>query len=219
MSKFGKSMGVAALALSSAALAPATLASDGPVSWIVNGGYADAIGTTADYLKAGWTLGTGLMLQPDWTETWALQLDLSYSDFNATSKLVQLGQTQRFRTDSGSGDIWGLTADARYTMPLDGPRGYGLFGVGIYHRYVELTQTALGTGYICDPWWGYCYQGVVVGDLVVANRSNTKLGLNVGIGVEFPLQSESSWFIEARYHWINGDKPTEFIPIQIGFKF
>ena len=72
---------------------------------------------------------------------------------------------------------------------------------------------------ICDPWWGYCYAGVVAGDLVVASKSNTKMGLNVGIGVEFPLQSESSWFIEARYHWINGDKPTEFIPIQIGFKF
>ena len=200
-------------------MVPVARAGDGPVSWIVNGGYVPTIGTTSDYLKAGWTLGTGLLIRPDSSSPFALQFDLGYSDFNATSKLIQLGQSQSFRTVGGSGKIWSVTAAGKYTMDFDSFRPYGLLGVGAYHSYVELTQTALGSGYICDPWWGYCYPGVVAGEVVVANRSNTKFGYNVGLGVEFPLQNDSSWFIETRFHWINGSKPTQFIPIQIGFIF
>ena len=76
-----------------------------------------------------------------------------------------------------------------------------------------------GTGYFCDPWWGYCYVGVTSGDIITANKSDTKFGLNVGLGVEFPVGEESAWFIEARYHWVDSTKATEFIPIQIGFRF
>ena len=219
MSIVRSSLAYIALGVSAAALPPAALAADGPVSWIVNGGYTPTIGTTADYLKDGWTLGTGVVIHPDSSSPFALQLDLSYSDFNATNKLIQLGQSQSFRTDGGQGDIWSLTAAGKYTMTSDGFRGYGLLGIGAYHRTVELTQTALGTGYICDPWWGYCYPGVVVGDVIVASRSNTKFGYNIGIGIEFPLQNDSSWFIESRFHWIEGNEATEYMPIQIGFKF
>jgi len=218
MSKFRSSAG-AALAVAGAILAPAALAADGPVSWMINGGFTPTVGTTSDYLKDGWTLGTGVLIHPDSSSPFGVQFDLSYSDFNATNKLIQLGQSQSFRTDGGRGDVWSLTAAGRYTMPGDGAHGYGLLGLGAYHRYVELTQTALGTGYICDPWWGYCYPGLVVGDVIVANKSNTKLGFNVGVGVEFPVAGSSAWFLEARYHWIDGSKATEFIPIQVGFRF
>jgi opacity protein-like surface antigen len=219
MPKFGTSIGAAALALSATLLAPVTLASEGPVSWLVNGGWTPTMGTTSDYLKDGWTLGTGVDFHWDSSSPFSVQFDLSYSDFNATNKLITLGQSQSFRTDGGRGDIWALTAAGKYTMPVEGVRGYGLLGFGAYHRYVELTQTALGSGYICDPWWGYCYPGVVVGDAIVASTSNTKFGFNVGAGVEVPLPGGSAWFIEARYHWIDGSKQTEFLPIQIGFKF
>ncbi len=218
MASFRNSVAVA-LALATATLAPVSLAADGPVSWVVNGGFTPTIGTTSDYLKSGWTLGTGVVIQPNSSSPFALQLDLAYSDFNATSNLIQLGQSQSFRTDGGRGDVWQVTAAGKYSFPGSGPHGYGLLGIGAYHRYVELTQTALGTGYICDPWWGYCYPGVVVGDAIVASRSNTKFGFNAGVGVEFPLYDHSAWFIEARYHWIDGSKATEFIPIQIGYKF
>ena len=218
MDRFRKSIGTVVLALSATTLTPA-LAADGPVSWLINGGFTPTMGTTSDYLKDGWTLGTGVVIHPDSSSPFGAQFDLSYSDFNATNNLIQLGQSQSFRTDGGRGDVWSLTAAGKWTMPSDGIRGYALAGIGAYHRYVELTQTALGSGYICDPWWGYCYPGVVVGDAIVASRSNTKFGWNFGLGVEFPLHNYSSWFVEARYHWIDGTKPTEFIPIQIGFKF
>jgi opacity protein-like surface antigen len=214
-----KLLTAAAIAAAATAFTPAALASEGPVSWLINAGYAPTVGVTSDYLQGGWTIGGGLMLQPEPSSPFALQFDLSYSSFNATNELIQLGQAQNFHIDDGRGDVWALTAAGKYTMPIEGIRGYGVLGIGAYHRYVELTETALSSGYICDPWWGYCYPGVIAGDVVVASKSQTKFGANVGIGVEFPLEYGSAWFIEARYHWVQGDKATEFVPIQIGYRF
>jgi Outer membrane protein beta-barrel domain len=208
-----------ALAISAAGATGTALAGDGPVSLMFNGGYAAAIGTTSDYLKAGWNLGTGVMVMPDTAGQLAMQFDLGYTNFNATSNLIQAGQAQNFRINSGNADIWSLTAAGKFMTDTDTVRGYGLLGLGIYKRHVALTETAYGTGWICDPWWGWCYPGLVSGNLVVASRTNTKLGYNVGIGVEFLLESDSAWFIEARFHWIDGTHPTEYMPIQIGFRF
>ena len=78
-------------------------------------------------------------------------------------------------------------------MPFgDTAHGYGLLGIGAYHRYVELTPTALLGVYSCDPWWGYCYPGVVPGQAIVASTSTTKFGWTVGLGVEFQLQDHGA---------------------------
>jgi hypothetical protein len=219
MSSIRHSIGTLALALSAALLAPAELACGGELSMVINGGLTPTAGTTSDYLKSGWTLGTGMMWQWDPSSPFAMQFDLSYSDFNATGNLVQVGQSHNIRTNGGSGDIWSFTAAGKYTMDRDGARGYTLLGVGAYNRHLQLTQTVYGTGYFCDPWWGYCYPGITSGDIVTASRSNTKFGLNFGLGIEFPVGEESAWFVEARYHWVDSNKATEFIPIQIGFRF
>jgi opacity protein-like surface antigen len=97
--------------------------------------------------------------------------------------------------------------------------GYGLLGIGAYNRYVAMTQTALGYGYVCDPWWGFCYPALVAGDLIVADTSQTKFGWNVGVGLEFPIRYSGAWFVEARYHRIEGTNATEYVPIQIGYRF
>jgi len=219
MSSIRHSIGTLALALSAATLFPAELASGGPLSMVINGGLTPTAGTTSDYLTGGWTLGTGLAWQWDSSSPFSMQFDLSYSDFNAKAGLVALGQSNNIQNNGGGGDIWTLTADGKYTMDRDGARGYGLLGVGVYNRHLHLNQTVYGTGYFCDPWWGYCYVGVTSGDIVAASKSDTKFGLNVGLGIEFPVGEESFWFIEARYHWVDSTKATEFIPIQIGFHF
>jgi len=219
MSSIRHSIGTLALALSAAVLCPAELACAGPLSMAINGGLTPTAGTTSDYLTGGWTLGTGMLWQWDSSSPFAMQFDLAYSNFNAKAGLIELGQSRNIQNNGGSGHIWSLTADGKYTMDRDGARGYGLFGVGVYNRQLQLTQTVYGTGYFCDPWWGYCYVGVTSGDIITANKSDTKFGLNVGLGVEFPVGEESAWFIEARYHWVDSTKATEFIPIQIGFRF
>jgi opacity protein-like surface antigen len=214
-----KSPVAAAVAVSMALAGPLAFAGDGPVRLLVNGGFAPTVGDTANYLKAGWNLGLGLQIQPDTAGQLAMQLDLNYTNFNGTQQLVQLGQGHSSFINSGRGDVWSLTADGKYMTDSEPVRGYALLGVGAYHRYVELSQTAYGLGYVCDPWWGWCYPSTVEGTVIRASRANTKIGFNAGIGVEFLLENDSSWFIEARYHWIDGGHPTEYIPIQIGFKF
>src|SRR4051794_31443992 len=86
MSKFRTSIGAAGLALSAAAITTAAVAADKPVTWLINGGYTPTLGTTSDYLKDGWTLGTGVEVHPDPSSPFGMQFDLSYSDFDATNK-------------------------------------------------------------------------------------------------------------------------------------
>ena len=210
-----------AIGLFAVAVGPAAFAQEPPVSWMMNAGYAATVGHTSDYLQGGWTIGGGVAFKLQPSSPFAVQFDLAYADFQATHNLINLGQANTaFRIDDGRGEVWSLTAAGRfggYFSPA--VRGYGLLGIGAYHKYVEFTQTALGSGYICDPWWGYCYPGVVAGDVIVANKSTTKFGWNFGLGLEFPLAYGGAWFIEARYHWIEGEKSSEFVPIQIGYKF
>jgi opacity protein-like surface antigen len=194
---------------------------EGDWVWHFNTGYADTIGETSDYLKGGWTVGGGFAFQPDAFENLALQIDLGYSDMSATNKLIQLGQQHSpVRIDSGRGSLGLLTVAGKYHLDFaDDVRGYGLLGIGGYHRYVELSQTALFGGAICDPWWGYCYPGVVAGQAIVASRSTFKFGYNAGVGVEWQTSGAGVWFIEARYHRTAGSHPTEILPIQIGLRF
>lgn len=205
------------LGLLSGTLSPAASAAEPPLTWLMNGGYAAPVGTTADYLQGGWTLGGGFAVKLQPSSPLSAQFDLSYSDFQATNKLINLGQAQSpYRIDDGRGEVWALTGALKLTGAFSGGvHGYGLLGIGGYHRYVELTQDVYAA--YCDPWWGICYGGP--GNAVVLSKSQTKFGWNAGVGVEFPLRYGGAWFLEARYHWIDGDKQTEYIPIQIGYRF
>ena len=70
----------------------------------------------------------------------------------------------------------------------DGPvRPYGLVGMGVYYRPIEVTTTSVGylPGY-CDPWWYVCYPGGFVPvENVVGKRSSTDFGMDFGGGVKF----------------------------------
>jgi opacity protein-like surface antigen len=217
MTVFKRILATVALGLLTVGLSSAALAAEPPLTWLLNGGYAAPVGTTADYLQGGWTVGGGLNVKLQPSSPLSAQFDLSYSDFQATRKLIDLGQAQSpYYIDDGRGEIWSLTGALKLTGAFSyGVHGYGLLGIGGYHRYVELTQSAYGA--FCDPWWGICYGGP--GYAVVANNSQTKFGWNGGLGLEFPLRYGGAWFVEARYHYIQGDKNTEFIPIQIGYRF
>ncbi len=203
------------------ALLPHAAWADGDWVFHFNTGYADTIGETSDYLHGGWTFGGGFAFQPESWEHLALQIDLGYTWMNATNGLISLGQQHSpVRIDDGAGAMGWLTAAVKYAIPFtESVRGYGLLGIGGYHRYVELSQTALFGGTICDPWWGYCYPGVATGQAIVASTSTIKFGENVGLGVEWQTYGAGTWFLEARYHRMEGTHPTELVPIQIGIRF
>jgi hypothetical protein len=85
--------------------------------------------------------------------------------------------------------------------PEGGVRPYGLVGMGVYYRPVELTSPSLGyvSGF-CDPYWYVCYPGGFVAvENVIGKRSSTDFGMSFGGGVRF-----GAIYAELRYHYIWG---------------
>jgi hypothetical protein len=81
------------------------------------------------------------------------------------------------------------------------------FGGGYYKRTLQLTQTALFYyPPIWDPWWGWIDGGWGPGEAIVGQRDNAGLGLTVGAGIDFEIDSGASLFLESRYeHAFNFD--------------
>jgi opacity protein-like surface antigen len=192
----------------------------GTYGWLVNAGFALTTGSSSDYLNSGWTVGTGFAWHPKPASRWSYQFELGYANFNASSKFVNLGQQKlQYSISGGSGNVWALTTDAKYAVPItSGSNFYTLLGVGGYHESVQLTENGIYGGYVCDPW-GFCYPYATPGDVVVASKSRTMFGWNAGVGVEFPVRESSAWFIEARYNHIAGHRSITYIPIQFGYRF
>lgn len=209
-------MAAALTAASSAAQAPYA----SPVRWHVMGGYSETLGSTRDYLQGGYLFGGGLSITPSRDSPLDLRFDFSYSAHQATNYLLDLSQqAANTQVDNGTGSFWSGTGNLVYHVPLAyGVRAYGIAGAGVYHARIELTQyNPYGGYYYCDPFSGFCDVGGV--DTLVASSGVTKFGWNAGAGVEFDLPYGRAWFIEARYHRISTDKPIEYVPIVVGYRF
>ncbi|HKT72773.1 MAG TPA: outer membrane beta-barrel protein [Steroidobacteraceae bacterium] len=192
-----------------------------PIQWHIMGGYAPTTGTTSDYLDGGWSIGGGLTFRPDPVAPLSLRADVSFSRFDATNNLLNLGSEQnQTRIDDGWGNVVSLDVDAVFDVPL-GPRarGYVMAGIGGAYRRIDLTQTVGFDGYFCDPWYGFCGAGIVAGDVLVQRTETTRFAWNAGAGIEFPLYNGQSWFIEARFERMETPTPTEFVPIRVGLRF
>lgn len=191
------------------------------IDWYVNGGAAFPMSSSASLLNTGWTLGGGVSYKRSPQSHFSWLLDLSYADFNATYQLIDLGQQKvQYSIDGGTGDVWSLTAKSKYTVQLTSrASGYALLGMGAYKESLKLTESALVGHVVCD-WWGYCYTVVTDGDIVVASRSVTKFGWNVGLGLEFPQRNgRSAWFVETGFHSVQGQHSVQYLPLQIGYRF
>ena len=93
------------------------------------------------------------------------------------------------------------TVSAIIQRPEGGVRPYGLLGMGVYYRPIEVTTPGVGwvPGY-CDPWWYVCYPGGFVPvDNVVGERSSTDFGMVFGGGARF-----GAFYAELRYNYIWG---------------
>lgn len=218
-----KAISLAAFALVVAASAPLyaqTTVQERPVTWHIDGGYSETTGRTQDYLQGGWIVGGGLKWRPRPDTPFSLKLDAHYAEYDATNKLINLGTAAtQTRIDEGTGSTLGLDLNGVVDFPLGSRiRAYVTAGVGADRRRVELTQTVLFNGFVCDPWWGLCGIGAVPGDVLVARDTTTRLAWNGGVGLEFPL-SRGALFLDATYHRIETRRPTEYVPIVLGVRF
>jgi len=118
---------------------------------------------------------------------------------------------------------------------------YGIVGMGVYYRPVNVTTPATGYTTVCDPFWYVCYPALVSVDQVVGSRSSTDFGMNFGGGVNYKVGDHTSIYFEIRYHYVWGPSiaganvPTQpiagvspptnlkatgkFLPITVGFRF
>lgn len=93
------------------------------------------------------------------------------------------------------------TANLVIRAPEGKVKPYGLVGMGVYYRPIQVTTP--GVGYVpgyCNPWWYVCYPGGFVPvDNIVGERSSTDFGMDFGGGVNF-----GAIYAELRYHYIWG---------------
>ena len=193
-----------------------------PLSGYIGGGYSSTEGTTADFLTDGWNISGGVIIRPRPEAPFAFRADFGYNNWDATRELLDFadqGAGGLVQIDDGWGSIFSITADALLEFGGKSVGGYVGAGIGGYRRYVQLTEEVLVGGIWCDPWWGYCYEGVAPGDLIVADDKLTKFGYNGALGVTFNMPSGSQMFIEARYHHMDSKTPTEYVPFIFGFRW
>jgi opacity protein-like surface antigen len=193
-----------------------SLPDDRPVRWYVMGGYSQPVGYTNQVLQGGYDVGFGMQLRQPGNPL-SLRVELNYANNNAAHGLIDQGESNTgLNITGGWADIWSLTANGQYEFPIaPAVHGYLMAGGGGYYTSVSLTS--YGYGYVCDPWWGYCYPAY--GNVVVAQNDVTKWGWNAGAGVSFRLRGGTQLFVEARYTEIELPEKFQYIPIVIGFKF
>lgn len=103
--------------------------------------------------------------------------------------------------------------------------GYGIGGVGWYHRSWELTRPSIALGTVCLPsyfFWGVvCSNGLVQSTATLRSGSTDGVGVNVGAGLTYRFkESHAKFYTELRYHyaWHNRIN-TAVLPLTFGLRW
>lgn len=185
--------------ISSAAAAIAALAlsatlssaqSTKAVSLGISGGAAIPVGSFGDDYSTGYN-GTASLMFRSYGSPLGLRVDGMYNRMSV--------KNDRFITVPGFGDVsaavvTSANANLVYNLPGTGISPYLIGGAGVYGLKLDIDNGD-------DP------------------DSETKFGLNGGIGASFPLSGFNT-FIEARLHHVFTDvQSTQFIPVTFGISF
>ena len=185
-------------------------------SWFgqVSIGYVDPQGDAGDVADGGLNLNLGAVLWPQGSPV-GYSFDLGFNEFDIKHEAANaVGAT------GGDAEIWSLTADVVWAPDSSGPFGVELSGgVGGYRVEARVTDPGLYVGPICDPWFWYCYPGIVPGDFVVGAFDTTKLGYNVGVALTYELGSGSVMYFEIEYHSVETKNSTEYMPFILGYRW
>jgi opacity protein-like surface antigen len=210
-----------------------------PVQLTIGGGYTSVLGPVRDHVANGGNFTIGVLFN---TQS-PLSFQAEYGWNGMMKKQIDLNVSQ---LPTGGGTPTPFYADGNMQY-FDGnfvfePKtpakaaGYGIVGLGYYHRPVNVTTPGVGYTTVCDPWWYVCYPALVPVDQVVGERSSNDFGMNFGGGVNFKVSNSASIFFEIRYHYIWGPTITQsqvpagqtpsslkangqFLPITAGFRF
>ena len=126
----------------------------------------------------------------------------------------------------GSARLYAVTGNIMaHTSEAHKLGGYGIGGIGWYHRSWELTTPTLSVGTVCLPsyvFWGVvCTNGLVSSNAVLRSGSANAFGLNIGAGVTYRLGgSHAKFYTEARYHYAYfSHLNTAVLPLTFGLRW
>jgi opacity protein-like surface antigen len=190
-------------------------------------------GTAGDHLGAGFNFQAGVIYKVN--RKFGIKLDTLVSKHDVKDEI-----TQALGVGDGNGWLWHFSGNGMVTSDPDKKASlYGIGGLGVYYRKIELTNPSAAFVTVCDPWLGICYPVLVPADQIVGSYSSTNIGINFGGGVNVRLNDKMSAFVETRFHYVWGDKPaatvnpltgsptqnsngngnTQFMPIVFGIRF
>ena len=177
----------------------------GPVHFSLGGGYTQPNSEVSDRLGGGYNFNIGLDF--DVNPVFGIEGLYSFNGLGEKEIAIPVAPCEGCEgvptNFFGSMNMQYGTVSGIIQKPEGQVRPYGLVGMGIYYRPIEVSTPGVGwvPGY-CDPWWYVCYPGGFVPvENVVGERSSTDFGMVFGGGVRFgPV------FAELRYHYIWGPK-------------
>ena len=189
-----------------------------PVRFGVMGGATVPVSDMSDISKTGWNAGVlleaGVPLFP-----WGLRVDALWN---------QLGEK-----DTGFGTVKNRiidgTVNATYSFGgLSTTKFYLIGGVGIYNMKTEVENSAIFLTPLSGQEAHRDAPGIArqlapparqIGEFSDDENTQTKFGLNGGVGVRFQLTGFST-FIEARWHTIFTEgSNAQIVPISVGITF
>jgi opacity protein-like surface antigen len=231
-----RALTLAVLAVLLASLPAMAQNPDNKVNFNIGGGYTFALSQVRNQLGDGYNFAVGLWfnINP------ALAFQAEYSFNGLGTKELQIpvapgpglpATNQAFFADMNMqyGDF-NLVFKPKTESAV---KPYIVAGIGVYYRPIKVTTPSVG--YMppyCDPWWYYCWPGGLVPvDKIVAARSATNFGIDVGGGMNFKVADSVSLYFETRYHYIwgpevkdaagvsQGKANGQFLPITFGVRF
>jgi hypothetical protein len=200
-------------------MAASASAQDKPVSVNVGAGVLIPVGGFKDSFNTGWNGGIGATF--NLSPTLGVQAEYMYNWMPGPEKTILVSPTPGGITSSqlieSNHNIHSLTFNAVYTAPKGDSKvgGYGLGGLGYYHRTVQLTSPAVGYGTFCDPYWYVCYPTLVPIDNILVDRSSNDFGINFGGGITFGGEA-AKFYVEIRYHYVWGPEVQAQGPVVSG---
>lgn len=167
--------------------------SAGSFSWSAGAGMSVPTGDLSNGAANGFSVqGASAYHRLGWPID--LRAELSYQHFGEKDFTIAGARPNQTVSYTGKSSSIGGVVDAAYALNTIGRiRPYVLGGPGIYNTRAEVTRTG-GTP---------------------TNSSETKVGLNVGGGMNFSLVGRRA-YLEARYHHVDN---AAWIPITLGLRF
>jgi opacity protein-like surface antigen len=185
-----------------------------PFRFHIDGGGTLTEKANAQDYADGWNAGFGLTWYPTSHLPLGLRLDGTYNEFNIRNPLLaQVAQANGTGVYHGFQRMWGGDADLELDLHLSPyVRTYLLAGGGWYKQETLFRQSYFDNGYGCD-WWS-------CGLTVARYDRNWTFARNAGLGLEFALGPDASFFVEGRYMRLNPtDAKSDYIPIHAGLRF